>query len=171
VTLTQVGPNVVATGIGTIELTGLTSFGSTSAGPELYPAHGIIGVGSFGNTDLYAGLSGPGSFGPGFGGFPSSTTGNSVFLEDFGLLIEVPLGYVSGSSLSGTAIYSGTVASLHATPGTYIWTWNSGANSFVLNIENSTVTPEPSSLLLMGIGLMPSLWLGRKQIFGRAGPI
>jgi hypothetical protein len=170
VTLTQVGSTVVATGSGAIDLTGLTSFGSTSAGPELYPAHGIIGIGPFGNTDLYSGLSGPSSFGPGFGGFPSSASGDSVFLEDFGLDIEVPLGYVSGTSLSGSAIYSGTLASLHATPGTYTWTWSSGANSFVLNVEKPTVVPEPGSFLLMGIGLMSSLWLGRKQIFGRVGP-
>lgn len=170
VTLTQVGSTVVATGSGAIDLTGLTSFGSTSAGPELYPAHGIIGIGPFGNTDLYSGLSGPSSFGPGFGGFPSSASGDSVFLEDFGLDIEVPLGYVSGTSLSGSAIYSGTLASLHATPGTYTWTWSSGANSFVLNVEKPTVVPEPGSFLLIGIGLMPSLWLGRKQIFGRVGP-
>lgn len=37
VTLQQVGPNVVATGSGTIDLTGLTSFGSAFASPELYP--------------------------------------------------------------------------------------------------------------------------------------
>ncbi len=168
VTLTQVGPNVVATGSGAIDLTGLTSFGSTSAGPELYPAHGIIGIGVFGNTDLYSGLSGPASFGPGFGGFPSSTSGDSVFLEDFGLSVEVPHGYVSGTSLSGTATYSGTLATLHATPGIYTWIWNSGANSFVLNIEKPTVVPEPGSFLLMGIGLMPGLWLGGKRIFVRS---
>ncbi|MGA9507635.1 MAG: PEP-CTERM sorting domain-containing protein [Candidatus Sulfotelmatobacter sp.] len=168
VTLAQVGPNVVATGSGTIDLTGLTSFGSTSAGSELYPAHGIIGIGPFGNTDLYSGLSGPASFGPGFGGFASSASGDSVFLEDFGLLIEVPHGYVSGTSLSGTATYSGTLATLNATPGTYTWTWNSGANSFVLNIEKPSVVPEPASFLLMGIGLMPGLWLGRKRIFVRS---
>ena len=42
-TLTQTGNTVVANGSGTIDLTGLSSFGSTSAGPELYPAHGIVG--------------------------------------------------------------------------------------------------------------------------------
>ena len=165
-TLTQVGSTVVATGSGAIDLTGLSSFGSSFASPELYPAHGIIGIGPSGTIDLYSGLSGPASFGSGFGGFPSSTSGDSVFLEDFGLIIDVPNGYVSGTSLSGSAIYSGSLATLHAKPGTYIWTWNSGANSFVLNIEKPTVVPEPSSFLLMAIGLMPGLWLGRKQIFG-----
>jgi hypothetical protein len=171
VTLTQIGSNVVATGSGTIDLTGLDSFGSTMTGPELYPAHGIIGVGPFANEDFYAGLSGPGSFGPGFGGFPTTTSGNSVFLEDFGIDVLVPHGYVSGTSLSGSATYSGTLASLHATPGIYTWTWDSGANFFVLNVEKPTgVSPEPGSLLLIVTGLMPGLWLGRKRIFARGGP-
>ena len=154
VTLTQVGPNVVATGSGTIDLTGLSSFGSTTAGPEMYPAHGIMGIGPFANVDFYAGSSEPASFGPGFGGFASSASGDSVFLEDFALDIEVPHGYVSGTSLSGSATYSGTLASLNTTPGTYTWTWNSGANSYVLEIPEFTVVPEPGSFLLLGSGAL-----------------
>jgi hypothetical protein len=40
------------------------------------------------------------------------------------------------------------------TPGTYVWTWGSGANadSFTLDIE-ATAVPEPSGLLLFGGGL------------------
>jgi len=167
VTLQQVGPNVVATGSGTIDLTGLTSFGSAFASPELYPAHGIIGTGPSGNIDQYSGESGPFSFGPGFGGFPSSTSGDSVFLEDFGLGIDVPQGYVSGTALSSSATYTGTVASLGATPGTYTWTWDSGANSFVLDVVPAP-TPEPGSFLLIGIGLLVGLWLARKQVFAHS---
>ena len=163
VTLAQVGPNVVATGSGTIDLTGLTSFGSAFASPELYPAHGIIGTGPAGTIDQYTGSSGPASFGPGFGGFPSSTSGDSVFLEDFGLGIDVPQGYVSGTGLSSSATYSGTLASLGTTPGTYTWTWDSGANSLVLEIP-TTLAPEPGSFLLMGIGLLAGLGLARKQV-------
>jgi hypothetical protein len=164
-TLTQIGHTVVATGSGTIDLTGLSSFGSAFASPELYPAHGIVGIGPSGTVDQYSGLSGPFSFGTGFGGFPTSTSGDSVFLEDFGLSIDLPNGYVSGTSLFGSATYNGTLASLHATPGTYTWTWNNGANSFVLDIQKPTVTtPEPASFLLIITGLVPGLWLGRKQI-------
>ena len=167
VTLTQVGPNVVASGSGTIDLTGLTSFGSAFASPELYPAHGIIGTGPSGTIDQYTGSSGPSSFGPGFGGFPSTTSGDSVFLEDFGLGIDVPQGYVSGTGLSSSATYSGTLASLGTTPGTYTWTWDSGANSFVVEIP-TTPTPEPGSFLLIGIGLLAGLWLARKQVFAHS---
>lgn len=162
-TFNQVGPNVVATGSGTIDLTGLTSFGSAFASPELYPAHGIMGTGLSGTIDLYTGLSGPFTFGLGGASFPSSTSGDSVFLEDFGLGIDVPQGYVSGTSLSGSATFdSATISSLGLTPGTYTWTWNSGANSFVIEVPAPTV-PEPPSLLLLGTGLMGLWYLGRQK--------
>lgn len=78
----------------------------------------------------------------------------------------MPQGYVSGSALSGSATFdSTTLASLGVTSGTYTWTWDSGANSFVLNIEQFTVTPEPGSFLLIGIGLLAGLWVARKQVF------
>jgi hypothetical protein len=145
VTLQQVGSNVVATGSGAIDLTGLSSFGSAFASPEMYPAHGIMGTGPSGTVDVYTGSSGPASFGPGFGGFPSTTSGDSVFLEDFGLGIDVPQGYVSGTTLSSSATYSGTLASLNVTPGTYTWTWGTGANqNFTLDAV-ATGVPEPGS--------------------------
>jgi hypothetical protein len=163
VTLTQVGPNVVATGSGTIDLTGLDSFGSPFSSPEMYPAHGIMGIGPSGTVDLYFGLSG-GSFGPGFGGFPITTSGDSVFLEDFGLDIEVPQGYVSGTFLSGSATYGpGTPESLGATPGTYTFTWNSGANSYVLIIP-ATPTPEPGTLSMFGLSLISVAGVVRRKL-------
>src|SRR5215831_5949629 len=135
VTLAQVGPDVVATGSGTIDLTGLTSFGSAFANNEMFPAHGIIGVGPSGTKDQYSGETGPSNFGPGNPSFPSSFSGDSVSLEDFGLGIDVPQGYVSGASLSGSATFAGTMlANLGLTPGVYTWTWNSGANSFVIDV-------------------------------------
>ena len=152
VTLAQVGPDVVATGSGTIDLTGLSFFGSSFSSPELYAAHGILGVGPSGMIDLYSGTSGPPDFGPGSAFFPSATSGDSVFLEDFGISIEVPQGYVSGSSLSGSASYTGTISSLQLTPGTYTWTWDSGADSYVLNIPSATV-PEPATWTLTLVGL------------------
>jgi hypothetical protein len=162
VTLTQVGPTVVATGSGSIDLTSLTSFGSAPASPEMYPANGIMGTGPSGTVDLYAGLSGPSSFGTGFGGFPSATSGDSVFLEDFGLDLEVPQGYVSGTSLASSATYSGTLASLNVTPGTYTWTWDSGADSYVLKIPPVTRVPEPSTFSLLALAGAAAL-AGRRR--------
>jgi len=130
----------------------------------MYPAHGIMGIGPFANVDFYAGSSGPASFGPGFGGFASSASGDSVFLEDFRIDILVPQGYVSGTSLSGSATYSGTLASLNVTPGTYTWTWDSGANSYVLNIPPAPAVPELGTLSLLALALAGVAVLGRRRV-------
>ena len=52
-------------------------------------------------------------------------------------------GYVSGTSLSGSATYSdASLATLGVTPGTYVWKWGTGANqNFTLQIK----TPVPAS--------------------------
>jgi hypothetical protein len=78
----------------------------------------------------------------------------------------VPHGYVSGTSLSGSATYSGTIASVGATPGTYTWTWDKGANSFVLNVVKPTGVPEPSAFagLLLGGGRNAPLVGNRERI-------
>ena len=68
----------------------------------------------------------------------------------------MPSGYVSGANLSETAAYNGaTFASLHLTPGTYTWSWGTGANadSFTLQIGPLAVVPEPASLALLVMGL------------------
>jgi hypothetical protein len=77
----------------------------------------------------------------------------------------VPIGYVSGSALSDTSTYdNATFNSLGVTPGTYVWTWGSGANadSFTLNI-GAAVVPEPSSLLLLGAAFAVLLFVVRAR--------
>ncbi len=59
-------------------------------------------------------------------------------------------------SRNGTATWNNqTFASFGATPGTYVWTWGSGANagSFTLNIGGTAAVPEPSSLALLVLPL------------------
>jgi len=148
VTLQQVGPDVVATGSGAIDLTGLTSLSqSGSLDPYviphsvLLPTHGIIGI-STGPTsssvDTYSGPAGPTSFGSGGPTAASSGSGDMVGIATifWGSFLNVPTGYVSDTFLSDMAIYSGTtLAQLGVTPGTYVWTWGTGANqNFTLQI-------------------------------------
>jgi len=65
VTLEQVGANVVATGSGPIDLTGLTLLATGVAGAEIEPSSAIIqnGPTSIDSVDFYTGLTGPFSFG------------------------------------------------------------------------------------------------------------
>ena len=58
--------------------------------------------------------------------------------------IFVPSGYTSGSFISGTTTFnSTTLATLEATPGTYTWSWGSGANasSIILQVGTPSATP------------------------------
>src|SRR5438132_891720 len=148
VRLQQVGPNVVATGSGAIDLTGLTLSPSTSLNPQIQPCGDCQAEGSAtiytgpisSSVDRYfVGPSGPRSFGDlGLFSPASSGSGDMVGIATtiFGDSISVPTGYVSDTAVSDMAIYSGrTLASLGVTPGTYVWTWGTEANQkFTLKI-------------------------------------
>ncbi len=145
VTLQQVGPNVVATGTGVINLTGLTLSGSFSRDPQIDPCFcqdegsaSIYTGPTSSSVNRYFGARGPRSFGSGPFTSASSGSGDMVGITTtiFGDILWVPTGYVSGTALSDMAIYSGkTLATLGVTPGTYVWTWGAGANqNFTLKI-------------------------------------
>ena len=156
VTLEEVGANVVATGSGDIVTTGLGSNGVANVVPQLIPDVGAVFTGLPSSTpqaEFYtAALSGPASFGPGSQTFAATGTGAMVVLFDAVSEIAVPIGYSSDTLLSDTAIYdTATFASLGVTPGTYVWTWGTGADqSFTLEIGT---TPLPAALPLFATGL------------------
>jgi hypothetical protein len=136
VSLQQVGPDVVATGSGTIDLNGL-SFVTNGAGVgSLFPLIGEIATG-LDNSSFYdyTGFSGPSSFGAGPPTGDSSGSGDYVGIIGASNDLRVPRNYVSGTPLSDAATYSGyTLATLGVTPGIYTWTWGTGvhADSFTL---------------------------------------
>jgi hypothetical protein len=161
-TLTEQNGNVVANGSGTLDLTDLIGPepGSTSSGAFMTPVSGIIVTGpTTGLADArYTGFTGPTSFGSGGPLFDASSgSGDRVGIDEsltigssLGALI-LPAGYVSGASLSATSTWDTyTFASLGLTPGTYVWTWGSGADadSFTLQIGPTSV-PGP----VVGAGL------------------
>src|SRR5205823_11000741 len=149
VTLEQVGSDVVATGSGPLDLTGLTLVVTYASLPaQIFPVLGQIVTGSGGATDGYQGsISGPTSFGGVFFTFASSGSGDSVGIFRDTSTLLVPSGYVSGTALSDSATYSNaTFASLGVTPGTYEWTWGAGADqNFTLVIPRAGVPDSGSS--------------------------
>jgi hypothetical protein len=157
VTLTQQGPDVVATGSGPIDLTGLSFLTTDTVYAFIRPSLSAIETGptSFVPLDAYQGTSGPTSFGSGGFTGASSGSGDIVGIAN-GILngvgfhhLIVPLGYVSDTPLSDTATYAGeTLSGLGVTPGTYEWTWGVGANqNFTLDI-----VPELSTWAMMALG-------------------
>ena len=147
VTLQQVGPDVVATGSGAIDLTGLTFVLSTSRSPAINPLFSRMGFIFTGPTsskvDSYSFPSGGIGLGPAPTTAANSGSGNMVgiagYLDDVGIfqgfLVSVPKGYVSGNALSDSATYNGkTFATLGVTHGR-VWKWGTGTNqNFTLQI-------------------------------------
>ena len=176
VDLTQQGSDVVASGSGEIDLTGLIDQGSAEDRGALVPKTATIITGPYSPDEYYTGLTGPTNFGSGYGGVASSNAGDIVGIG-FGYLgtvyydlLSVPKGYVSGNSLSDTATYGGqTFSSLGVTPGTYEWTWGSGANQNFTLVIGATV-PESSTWAMMLIGVAGLAFAGyRRTRRGAAG--
>src|SRR5206468_5435553 len=130
----------VLTGSGTLNTATLTvasPFGF--AGPAISPSIDVVEFGPAGSGVLaFSGLTHTqNSFGSGGVTLASSGTGSPVGIALSGAghdSLYVPSGY-SGGLLSGSDTFlSATFASLAVTPGTYVWSWGSGAtaDSFTL---------------------------------------
>jgi hypothetical protein len=164
VTLLESGGNVVGTGTGTIDFTDLTSAGTTPiASPLLNPAFGDIRIGPTQPLESYfAGISGPTTFGSGSNAPGSNGSGSTVELFGFAGELGVPVGYTLGSQLTSSATWAGSFSSLGLTPGTYTWTWGTGAHadSFTVQVGPAAAVPEPSSGVLVALGAVGVLACG-----------
>jgi hypothetical protein len=118
VDLTQQGSDVVATGSGAIDLSGLKFFLPVAQNTSLRPGSGEINTGQKNVlSDVYLRVTGPASFGSGGFTIASSGSGDLVGIEGAGGSLLVPFAYVSDSPLSDTATYTGqTFMSLGVTP-------------------------------------------------------
>ena len=163
--ITQVGSNVVITGSGTLDLTGLTYQYSTYQPAEVVPLLNTILIGTpDGAIDVYSGITtSPGSLGPGGTTAASSGSGDPFGVDD--MTLDVPAGYISGSALSGSSTFDGTtIASLGFTPGTYVFSWDSGGGVVVeddnITVQVGPAVPEPSTWAMMCLGFAGLGFLG-----------
>jgi hypothetical protein len=159
-TMEQMGSNVVVTGTGAINLTGLNFRGSGDFIDTGVQANRAL-IGNLGMQlrfmDDYMGYIGPTNFG--HGGFfaPDTTSGDFVALFGSVGFLLVPHSYVSRTALSNSMTFNNaTVASLGVRPGTYEWTWGDGANqNFTLIIIGWAEVPAGGSTIsLLGCALL-----------------
>ena len=134
VTVSQVGGDVVWSGSGGFDLTGLTYYQNINTGNSgsINANFAVFASSPNPTVSLYYGSSSsiPSTFGSG------NVNANFSSGDSFGVIditsifcLAVPAGYVSGSYISGTMTFTGfTIASLGLTEGTYTYTWTSGAN-------------------------------------------
>ena len=178
VDVTEVGSDVVASGSGTINTTGLSYFSVYGgAYSHLESEQGMAFFGpSFASAttlSVYNGISGPLSFGPGHmpNADDTATSGTGDFIgipgPSFQGDIFLPENYVSGTLLNASDTWSSqTFSSLGLTPGTYTWTWGSGADadSFTMKIGvAAAAVPEPASLVMLGTGVAVVLGYTRRR--------
>ena len=140
VTISQVGNDVVWSGSGSFNLTALTSDGPGSIGGGYNSGLAVWAIGPDTSVDTYSGtITYPASFGTSNVAVTSNTGSTFGILPGgSGRLLYVPSGYVSNTNISGTSTYANkTIASAGLTPGTYTWSWGSGANasSLVMTIS------------------------------------
>jgi hypothetical protein len=161
ISVAQVGSNVVATGTGSINLAALTFEESGNQAQGMNPGAALIAEGTPPNpnpVDIYRGFTGPTDFGT-INAFVSASSGTGDQFSIAGLVgnITVPQGYTSDSPLTATDTYTGqSFSSLGLTPGTYTWTWGTGASadSFTVQIGPAAAVPEPSTAIEAVIGVV-----------------
>jgi hypothetical protein len=139
---------------------------SGNAGNFITPNQGQIRKG--GSVDLYdTGSTTPLQlFGTGVKFDATAASGSAIrFNWADPLLVGVPSGYVSGTAISGSMDFSGSLATLGLTAGTYSFNWGVGGagRSATLNISAAQVS-EPGSLALVGLAALGMAFRGRRKI-------
>jgi len=138
----QNGPNVEVTGRGPLNIDALAFIGSGGMLiPQTSPYASVLVYGAT-NHSAYSGIVGPASFGGFVMTLGSSASGQQVGTAGLGTVLYVPQGYVSGTPLSGGAVWNGkTLAALGVIPGTYVWTWGTGPTADSLTLHISAALP------------------------------
>lgn len=155
ITIDQVGNDVVVTGSGTINESGLVAGTAVIAQGGINPANGFLGIGSASSAfaTSFSGLS-TATITTGSGSFvsPSSGSGTLVAMSVSAGYLYLPTDYVSGDTLNDTETFANTtIAALNLVPGDYTLSWSNG--SVLVSIEGAAV-PEPSTIAMLAAPLM-----------------
>jgi hypothetical protein len=152
INVSEVDPNVVTTGSGSINTTALTFAGNSSTSANVNPSSASLSVGATTTSSItnYTGASGPANFGAGDEYAIAGGSGSLVGIIGKFSVVTVPQGYVSGTDLgtSTTTYANQSFSGLGINPGTYTYTWGTGPTADSLTVQVGP-TPEPASLSLL----------------------
>jgi hypothetical protein len=156
------GGNVEASFSGSIDLSATQGFDVQSINTTLYynAIDGVMLLASE-NSDAYDVDVTWTPYGTGEGNWDTST-GDAFNLFGFSS-IGVPVGYLSGTSISGTATkFGSTLASTGFDPGSYVSTITNGASTDTITVNIGAV-PIPAAIWLFGSGLLGLIGIARRR--------
>jgi hypothetical protein len=161
ISIQQVGSDVVATGSGSLDTTGL-NFSRNSAAQGLINANEAqvyLGPTTPTANTQYGGVTGPLTLGTlNANNFFSSGSGPAVGVLGDIHDIFVPVGYASGTLLGASTdtLSNKTLSNLGLTPGTYTYSWGTGLDADSLSVQ---VIPEPVGITHVAAA---GIWLLRR---------
>ena len=168
VNVVQSGPNVFASGSGTVSITGLPIINSGTTFGFVQPHQGAIGLGS--GIFTYYGVANSNVMG--VGGFQSADSFTGGIIGTGGPPssgVPFPSTFMGGDPGPSTATWNNkTIAGLGLIEGTYTWTWGSASDQkFIVNV--GTQVPESTSVALTGcgIGFLSLVMWKRRRAAGR----
>jgi hypothetical protein len=172
--ITQQGLNVSVTGAGTLNISSLIPGNSGSGNePGIQPDQSFLDAGPISSSlpaqTFSHGISGPTQFGSGDFRYQASSGSGDIVALVLGTTLILPGGYISGTTLSDSSVFPNeTISYIGMTPGTYVYTWGSGATADSLTINIGTV-PEPASLALLSVPTALALLRRRRGLVAGAG--
>ena len=148
----EVGPDLLATTSGSLDLTGLTFDFPVGNTPGIASFDAFVATGGPGTNVEYEGFTGPSTWGSGNFAPASSSSGTYFSVDGSLLALDVPTGYVSGSPISSTATWLGqSFASLGLIPGTYVYATPNDTITVNVGLRVAAV-PEPATWAMMLVG-------------------
>lgn len=164
ITISQDGADVVATGTGSLDLTGMSPAGTVNWESFVQPGSGRLSLGAR-TTERYYGAFSSSTSSFGTGGFTDATSGSGTTVIISSGSLYVAASYVSGTAMSATSTWANTTLSaLGLSEGTYAWTLPSDDTLSVVIGGQSTAVPEPASLTLLGIPAAFTLLRRRRSV-------
>ena len=170
VNATETGGNVVFEGTGSIDTSAWTLFGTGGVTTPQVSADSILLLGPRQEAVRWlpgVNRAGPDNIGPGTTTRGMLGTGDYVGMQwtngGSQTVLWLAPDYVSGAVMTSSATaFSRTFASLGITPGSYVWTWGTGAtaDSFTLNVG---AVPVPAAAWLFGSGLLGLVGVARRK--------
>lgn len=114
-----------------------------------------------GALDLYAGISGPASFGTGGSTAATATTGSPFFLLSNATVVGLPEDYVGEALQSAVTFLGASFASIGIVPGDYVYSLPN--DTVTLRFDEPAVIPLPATLPLILGALGLTLAVARRR--------